>query len=60
MAFLNEQNSDSRLLVIIKNKDIAGHVHKVPLNNSQFNSHVCFCLSSLLETVNKVRDSDCI
>lgn len=30
VAFLNQENSDSRLLVIIKNKDIAGHLHKVP------------------------------
>lgn len=37
VSFLSQENSDNRLLVIIKNKDIAGHVHKVPLNN-QFNS----------------------
>ncbi|KAI3369721.1 hypothetical protein L3Q82_024567 [Scortum barcoo] len=30
VAFLNEENSDNRLLVIIKNKDIAGHIHKIP------------------------------
>ncbi|XP_073324924.1 protein TASOR [Pagrus major] len=30
VAFLNQENSDSRLLVIIKNKEIAGHVHKIP------------------------------
>ncbi|XP_044066398.1 protein TASOR isoform X2 [Siniperca chuatsi] len=30
VAFLNQENSDNRLLVIIKNKDIAGHVHKIP------------------------------
>nr|XP_046240860.1 uncharacterized protein tasora isoform X2 [Scatophagus argus] len=30
MAFLDQENSDNRLLVIIKNKDIAGHVHKIP------------------------------
>ncbi|XP_026162783.1 uncharacterized protein tasora isoform X2 [Mastacembelus armatus] len=28
--FLNQKNCDSRLLVIIKNKDIAGHIHKIP------------------------------
>ncbi|XP_029947947.1 protein TASOR isoform X2 [Salarias fasciatus] len=28
--FLREGNPDSRLLVIIKNKDIAAHVHKIP------------------------------
>lgn len=33
MAFMNQENSDKRLLVIIKNKDIAGHIHKVPLND---------------------------
>uniref|UniRef100_UPI0037E9AD00 protein TASOR n=1 Tax=Semicossyphus pulcher TaxID=241346 RepID=UPI0037E9AD00 len=30
VAFLNQDNSDNRLLVIIKNKDISGHVHKIP------------------------------
>ncbi|KAM9361353.1 protein TASOR [Symphorus nematophorus] len=30
LAFLNQENSDSRLMVIIKNKDIAGHIHKIP------------------------------
>ncbi|KAK2861669.1 hypothetical protein Q5P01_001202 [Channa striata] len=30
VAFLNQENSDNRLLVIIKNKDIAGHVHEIP------------------------------
>ncbi|XP_035485932.2 protein TASOR isoform X2 [Scophthalmus maximus] len=30
VAFLNHGNSDNRLLVIIKNKDLAGHVHKIP------------------------------
>ncbi|KAM8755789.1 protein TASOR isoform 3-T3 [Acanthopagrus schlegelii] len=30
VTFLNQENSDSRLLVIIKNKDIAGHLHKIP------------------------------
>ncbi|XP_070759390.1 protein TASOR [Enoplosus armatus] len=30
VAFLSQENSDNRLLVIIKNKDIAGHVHKIP------------------------------
>ncbi|KAM9859276.1 protein TASOR [Aulostomus maculatus] len=30
VAFMNQEKSDSRLLVIIKNKDIAGHVHKIP------------------------------
>ncbi|XP_047439664.1 protein TASOR isoform X2 [Mugil cephalus] len=30
VSFLNQETSDSRLLVIIKNKDIAGHVHKIP------------------------------
>ncbi|XP_074493745.1 protein TASOR isoform X2 [Sebastes fasciatus] len=29
-AFLNQENSTDRLLVIIKNKDIAGHIHKIP------------------------------
>ncbi|XP_060925088.1 uncharacterized protein tasora isoform X2 [Limanda limanda] len=29
-AFLNQENPDSRLLVIIRNKDIAGHLHKIP------------------------------
>ncbi|KAF7656332.1 hypothetical protein LDENG_00042900 [Lucifuga dentata] len=28
--FLNQENSDNRLLVIIKNQDIAGHIHKIP------------------------------
>ncbi|XP_028285259.1 protein TASOR isoform X2 [Parambassis ranga] len=28
--FLNQDSSDSKLLVIIKNKDIAEHVHKIP------------------------------
>nr|XP_019952270.1 PREDICTED: protein TASOR isoform X1 [Paralichthys olivaceus] len=30
VAFLNHENPDNRLLVIIKNKDIAGHIHKIP------------------------------
>uniref|UniRef100_A0A3Q1GU32 Uncharacterized LOC110971626 n=1 Tax=Acanthochromis polyacanthus TaxID=80966 RepID=A0A3Q1GU32_9TELE len=30
VAFLNQESSDDRLLVIIKNKDIAGHIHKIP------------------------------
>ncbi|XP_056243599.1 protein TASOR isoform X1 [Seriola aureovittata] len=30
VAFLNQENSDDRLLVIIKNKDIAAHIHKIP------------------------------
>ncbi|KAF3690273.1 Protein TASOR [Channa argus] len=30
VAFLNQENSDNRLLVIIKNKDIAGHIHEIP------------------------------
>ncbi|XP_040014622.1 protein TASOR isoform X7 [Xiphias gladius] len=30
VAFLNQENSENRLLVIIKNKDIAGHIHKIP------------------------------
>ncbi|XP_038553930.1 uncharacterized protein tasora isoform X3 [Micropterus salmoides] len=30
MAFLDQESSDSKLLVIIKNKDIAAHVHKIP------------------------------
>nr|XP_020466781.1 protein TASOR [Monopterus albus] len=29
-AFLNQEDPDNRLLVIIKNKDIAGHIHKIP------------------------------
>ncbi|XP_050930559.1 LOW QUALITY PROTEIN: protein TASOR [Lates calcarifer] len=28
--FLNQESSDNRLLVVIKNKDIAGHIHKIP------------------------------
>ncbi|XP_039652926.1 uncharacterized protein LOC120556999 isoform X4 [Perca fluviatilis] len=30
VTFLSQETSDDRLLVIIKNKDIAGHVHKIP------------------------------
>ncbi|XP_035796795.2 uncharacterized protein tasora isoform X2 [Amphiprion ocellaris] len=30
VAFLNQESSDDRLLVIIKNRDIAGHIHKIP------------------------------
>ncbi|XP_070696328.1 protein TASOR [Pempheris klunzingeri] len=30
VAFVNQENPDNKLLVIIKNKDIAGHVHKIP------------------------------
>ncbi|KAM3621562.1 uncharacterized protein V6R79_012819 [Siganus canaliculatus] len=30
LAFLTQDSGDSRLLVIIKNQDIAGHVHKIP------------------------------
>ncbi|XP_062271989.1 uncharacterized protein tasora [Scomber scombrus] len=30
VAFMNQENSDNKLLVVIKNKDIAGHIHKVP------------------------------
>ncbi|XP_040890119.1 protein TASOR isoform X2 [Toxotes jaculatrix] len=30
VAYLNQENSDSKLLVVIKNKDIAGHIHKIP------------------------------
>lgn len=30
VAFLNQENCNSRLLVIIKNKDIAGHIHTIP------------------------------
>ena len=33
VAFLSQENSDNRLLVVIKNKDIAGHIHKVPVND---------------------------
>lgn len=29
-AFLNQDNSTNRLLVVIKNKDIARHVHQIP------------------------------
>ncbi|KAM7401639.1 hypothetical protein PAMP_016936 [Pampus punctatissimus] len=29
-AFMNQESSDNKLLVIIKNKDIAGHIHKIP------------------------------
>lgn len=29
VAFLRQENAESRLLVIIKNKDIAAHLHKV-------------------------------
>lgn len=31
LAFLSQETSDDRLLVIIRNKDISGHIHKVPL-----------------------------
>lgn len=55
VAFLNQENADSRLLVIIKNKDIAGHVHKV---NHQLNFY--FCLFLLLVLVNKVDDPDLV
>lgn len=41
VAFLNQEKPDNRLLVIIKNKDIAAHVHEV-------NDHVNFFLLSLL------------
>lgn len=37
VTFLSEETSDNRLLVIIKNKDIAGHIHKVPPNNAFHN-----------------------
>ncbi|XP_062264804.1 uncharacterized protein tasora isoform X1 [Platichthys flesus] len=30
VTFLNHENPDNRLLVIIQNKDIAGHIHKIP------------------------------
>lgn len=30
VTFLSQEDPDNRLLVIIKNKDIAGHVHKIP------------------------------
>ncbi|XP_041637621.1 protein TASOR-like [Cheilinus undulatus] len=30
VAFLNQENSDKRLLVIIKNEEISGNVHKIP------------------------------
>ncbi|XP_078139750.1 protein TASOR-like [Centroberyx gerrardi] len=30
VAFLDQENSDNRLLVIIQNKDIAEHIHKIP------------------------------
>ncbi|XP_044206100.1 uncharacterized protein LOC122981439 [Thunnus albacares] len=30
VAFMNQEHSDNRLLVIVKNKDIAGHIHKIP------------------------------
>ena len=48
--FLNKRNSENGLLVIIKNKDIAGHIHKV------FNVllYFCFFLSSLLLAANEV------
>lgn len=42
MAFMNQQGSDSKLLVIINNKDIAGHIHKVRL---QENSSQLMCLA---------------
>lgn len=29
LDFLSQENADCRLLIIIKNKDIAGHIHKV-------------------------------
>ncbi|XP_063767173.1 protein TASOR [Eleginops maclovinus] len=29
-AFLNQENAADRLLVVIKNQDIAGHIHKIP------------------------------
>lgn len=40
VAFMNQETSDSRLLVIINNKDIAGHVHKVRLNGQSNGSTV--------------------
>ncbi|KAG7226668.1 hypothetical protein INR49_001838, partial [Caranx melampygus] len=30
VAFLNQEKPDNRLLVIIKNKDIAAHIHEIP------------------------------
>ncbi|XP_031589390.1 protein TASOR isoform X3 [Oreochromis aureus] len=30
ITFLSQEDPDNRLLVIIKNKDIAGHIHKIP------------------------------
>ncbi|XP_034021080.1 uncharacterized protein tasora [Thalassophryne amazonica] len=30
LTFLNQERSNSRLLVIIKNKDISGHIHEIP------------------------------
>ncbi|XP_055365092.1 protein TASOR [Betta splendens] len=30
LAFLSQETSDDRLLVIIRNKDISGHIHKIP------------------------------
>ncbi|XP_024915789.1 uncharacterized protein tasora isoform X2 [Cynoglossus semilaevis] len=30
VAFLNQEKSNSRLMVIIKNKDIAEHIHRIP------------------------------
>ncbi|XP_071351563.1 protein TASOR isoform X2 [Trachinotus anak] len=30
VAFLKQEHSDNRLLVVIKNKDIAAHIHKIP------------------------------
>ncbi|KAI9526621.1 hypothetical protein NQZ68_038001 [Dissostichus eleginoides] len=30
MAFLNQENAADRLLVVIQNQDIAGHIHKIP------------------------------
>lgn len=37
VSFLNQETPDSRLLVVIKNKDIAGHVHKVFTSKNLYN-----------------------
>ncbi|XP_041835698.1 protein TASOR isoform X2 [Melanotaenia boesemani] len=58
MDFLNQESSDSGLLVIIKNKDIAGHIHKIPgLVSLKRHSSVVF---AGIDSLDDVKNNSCI
>uniref|UniRef100_A0A1A8MAS5 Family with sequence similarity 208, member Ab n=1 Tax=Nothobranchius pienaari TaxID=704102 RepID=A0A1A8MAS5_9TELE len=56
--FLHQENSENGLLVIIKNKDIAGHVHEIPdLTALKRHSSVMFVG---IDSLDDIRNDSCI